>query len=81
MQKPSITKIRAALAGATHKNLASWRAMRARIGALTSQELAEALELEKLGKRRTEHLKLLDNEIRRRRGNTQARMFRVETRF
>jgi hypothetical protein len=55
--------------------------MRTRIRALTNQELLEALELEKLGKRRTEHLKLIDNEIRRRHGDAGPRQFRVETRF
>lgn len=77
----SITRIRAALAGATHRTLGSWRGMRARIRALTDQELREALELEKLGKRRTEHLKLIDNEIRRRHGDAGPRKFRLETRF
>jgi len=77
----SITRIRAALAGAHHHTHASWAGMRTRIRALTNQELLEALELEKLGKRRTEHLKLIDNEIRRRHGDAGPRQFRVETRF
>jgi len=55
--------------------------MRTRIAALTDQELAEALEMEKLGKRRTEHLKLIDNEIRRRAGVKGSRRFQVEVKF
>jgi hypothetical protein len=55
--------------------------MRARIRALTDPELVEALELEKLGKRRTEHLKLIDNEIRRRSGDTGDRKFKVVARI
>ena len=74
----SLAKIRAALAPATHKNLASWRGMRAAIRELTGPELLAALQLEKLGKRRTEHLKLIDNEIRRRAGDATPRKFRVE---
>lgn len=69
MATVSITRVRAALATAHHHTRASWMGMRTRIAALTNQELAEALELEKLGRRRTEHLKLIDNEIRRRHGD------------
>lgn len=77
----SLARISAALAPATHKTQASWRGMRERIAVLTDSELAVALDLEKLGKRRTEHLKLLDNEQRRRAGETGARKFKVETKL
>ena len=77
-QKASLTRIRAALQAASHHSHADWQGIRDRIAALTDQELTMALEFERLGARRTEHLKLLDGEIRRRRGDTGARKFRVE---
>lgn len=45
-----------------------WRAMRQRIAALTDEELAEAEAWERLGKRRTEALKALNAERRKRAG-------------
>lgn len=78
MKTSSIRRIRAALEGATHKNLASWRGMKRRIAALTDAELREAMEFECMGARRTEHMKLLDIEMRRRAGNLSDRKFRVE---
>ena len=77
----SIAKIRAALAPATHKTLASWRGMKAAIARLNDQELAAAMEFERLGRRRTEHLKLIEIEMRWRSGVKGSRKFRVETNF
>jgi hypothetical protein len=72
-----VARIRAALRNCSHKTTGAWRALRARIRALSDEELTAARELEKLGKRRTEHLKLMDNERRRRQGDTADRTFKV----
>jgi hypothetical protein len=77
----SVARIRVALEGATHKTLASWREMKRRIAALTDVELALAMEFERMGRRRTEHLKLLDIEMRRRAGDVEDRKFKVETKL
>lgn len=74
----SIARVRAALRGATHKTLKSWRGIRERIAALTDAELAEAMEFERMGSRRTEHLKLLDIETRKRAHDLSNRKFKVE---
>jgi hypothetical protein len=73
-----IRRIRAALQAFSHKKVAAWRAAKRRMAALSPEELVRAMEFEKLGQRRTEHLKLLDIELRRRAGDTSARKFRAE---
>ncbi len=74
----SLARIAAALAPFTHRTLSSWRRAKQRIAVLDSIELIQAVEFERLGKRRTEHLKLLDIEIRRRAGDAEDRRFVVE---
>jgi hypothetical protein len=76
-----VARIRAALAPATHKTLKSWRGLKRAIAALTDADLAEAREFELLGRRRTEHLKLIDIEMRKRAGDYSDRRFKVEERI
>jgi hypothetical protein len=74
----SAKRLRAALQPFTHKTLRSWREAKRRFAILSDAELTQALEFERLGKRRTEHLKLIDIELRRRRGDVEDRKFKVE---
>lgn len=67
VSKEGYKKIAAALTR-SNKSAQAWREARQRISELSDAELAEAEDLEKLGRRRFEVLKMISAERRRRMG-------------
>jgi hypothetical protein len=68
LTKENYGKIARALASRKDKSAAVWREVRQRVAELNDAELAEAEELERIGRRRFEMLKMISGERRRRAG-------------